>query len=249
VSTSRTGSTALLRAFANHPDAVAVYQPIKDGCRDLGGTDEDYRVYEQHHPAFESHHGKVYVSKEVTAYAVRGTPVNVFRSDAEMARVRPVFLIRDPLGAWRSMRPLITEYTPNALDHFIAAFARLCEYRQRCKEIAPAAALTLTMECMAEHPETVLRRLCMHWGLRFVPQMLTWTTPIESNMWVPSFVHSYNARDPRVWSSVRQSTTITKHAVAPNAMPIDDEERRRIEAVLVPAYGRLAAACTRHFMM
>ena len=111
MSTSRTGSTALLRAFANHPDVVAVYQPIKDGCRDLGGTDEDYRVYEQHHPAFESHHGKVYVSKEVTAYAVRGTPVNVFRSDAEMARVRPVFLIRDPLGAWRSMRPLITKYT------------------------------------------------------------------------------------------------------------------------------------------
>jgi len=244
VSTGRTASTALLRAFANHPDVVAVYQPIKDGYRDAGRTDEDYRIYEHEHPVFERELGKVFVSKELTSYAVRGTPVDVFRSDGDMERVRPVFLVREPLRAWRSMKRLMADYTANAIDHYIAAFVRLCEYQERC---AAGTALTLTTECMNENPELVMRRLCVHWGLRFAPQLLAWTRPIEDNMWLAPFAHTLNAHDPRWWTSVRASVTITKNAVAANDPPLDKADRRRLEAELTPAYRRLAATCARDF--
>lgn len=233
VSPSRTGSTPLLRAFANHPDVFTLYQPIKSGQRATGV--EDHRIY-GHHPVFDEHPDKAFVVKEVTAYVLRGRPLIVFPGDAEMRRVRPVFLVRDPVRTWRSWKKLMFDVVPNLLDRFVEAFLLVHELDLRCRSLDPSAPLALTLERLIEQPEPVLRRICRHWGLRYAPTMLHWSRPVEHNMRVETFERDLTAADLRWWSSVRRSTTITHDALSADDPRVEQAERERIEDDLRPAY-------------
>ena len=246
VAMGRSGSTALLRAFANHPDAYAMYQPIRFGKLHEGVHEEDYRLYD-HHPVFEGRPDKVFVAKEVTPWLSRGRPVVVFRTADDMRRARPVFLVRDPLRTWRSLAKLIGDNAEKMFDHFISTYREISADRERCHAADPSAPLVLTFERLLETPEHVLARLCEHWGLRAAPDTLRWNRPLDHNMWLPPYIEKYIDEDPRWWSSVRSSATIDPHAVAADEPPLAASQQDRLAAELGPVYRLLAEQCARDF--
>jgi hypothetical protein len=170
ISLCRAGSTALIHALSQNGDIDCHYQPIKAGNRSTGIP--DYGIFDLRSES------RYIVAKETIGHGTElDCTYQVFPNEQAMRDARPLFLLREPqetFNAWK-----ILGWTD--IERFVSSARNLFDTLYQVAEATGERPLIVTYNGLTSTPEETLRRICEHWGIPFVPQMLEWQLPYLEN--------------------------------------------------------------------
>lgn len=251
ISPTRSGSTALLHAFANNSNVDTVFhQPVKSGYRE-DKNEFDYSFFE----IGNDRYGHVLVAKETVggfagAEATfsplpnHGDNIMVgpwMASPDEIRRIEPMILIRDPFQTWNSIHKL-NEYSAgkseyySPFEYFVQSYKNVADFLIAAKEEGlPVHALT--QEMLAADPHGIMEKLCDKWGIPYDPAMVNWSLPYPSKTWFSHEALERFENDPRFQYSkeVLQNSTGYDYRPSPTRA-IEADKATIIEAELYPRY-------------
>ena len=173
VACPRSGSTLLMRIFAESPVCAVTSRLIlmgKAGSRELFSPDYSILEDSSHHSVFVSgmNLGKRFLicKEELGNNSQKGECLyDVCPSPSAYAKVRPIFLIRDPIRVFDSWKNVGWTDAQSLIDCYTNMFGMLHR--------APAHAVScLLYERLIQEPETEVKRICARWGVPFSETML-----------------------------------------------------------------------------
>lgn len=184
VSPCRSGSTAFMQSLNQSDDIHCFYQPMKEGIRE--GTQPDYSFFDGSHPAFTKYAGKIFFAKEVLGHT-RPEECNfeLFPDDEAIARSRPLFLLRDPVGTWSSWKKCKAAGKEGwegvcDLEMFKLAYAHTYNTFVSVRSVSEGATC-LTREHLLKDPRRIFQLICEHWGIPFTDEMIQWKKSFDVN--------------------------------------------------------------------
>lgn len=262
LSPTRSGSTALLRCFENHPLVDRVYhQPVKSGHR--SGADFDYTYFE----LLDQSSQQVLVAKETIGGfdhdeanfsplpATHGAMLRLGAwslSRSIVERLDPVVLIRDPRQTWNSIEKLNRWSAGKSPFHSPFSFF-LDSYRHVAQFALDAHhqglnPMIVTLEDLGYLPDVLLSEICQRWGLPYDDAMVRWTLPYGAKTWFSDETRVRMASDPRFRKSKETLEHATSFAYQPSAVEISPLEASTIKRELEPLYETLASLAHREIL-
>lgn len=206
IGTCRSGSTALLKAFAQHPNVHAVYQPIKTGMR-LNENEAPDRSF------FDGgcdKEGKDFtVAKETIGHRnLAECLYNIFPDDSSVQATSPVFLLRDPVQTFQSWSNLGW----GSLERFLASYHHVLNLAEIAGEICGEVE-TVVSENLSVDPEGILRSICKRWGMEYVDQLVNWTQNLGSGNLIERRLYkgSEDGFDAAHHTKARESVTFVEN--------------------------------------
>jgi hypothetical protein len=186
VTCPRSGSTLLMRIFAESPVCAVTSQLIS-----VGNTGErelfrpDYSILENpsHHTVFISamKSGKQFLisKEELGINNQKGEYLyDVYPTPSTYAMTRPVFLIRDPIRVFDSWKNVGWTDELSLIDCYTNMFRILHQ--------APSHAVScLLYEHLIQDPHTEVKRICAWWGVPFCGE----NAPLQATIRI--FVHLF----------------------------------------------------------
>ena len=234
VGACRSGTTALLQVFAQHPAVHCVYQPIKTGLRHTGVP--DYGIYHGSHPVFADHPAVVVVKETLGHATWDECTFDPLENDAVIRQVRPLFLFRHPVQTWNAWKRLGW----GSLALFIAVYQHQYGLMSRARAITPYAK-AITVESLSRYKRMVFPQICAGWDLPFAPEIVG---EFQQSVFDTPRLHMAHAA--RQYSQAQgshealaRSTTFALPTVQDNVTTTG--EQQVIQDVLEPIY-----ACVRH---
>lgn len=185
----RNVSTALMYSFAERADTAVVDEPLYG--RYLAETRAPQPHRDELLEVLETEGEKIVGDTILspppgkTVYFVKNMAHHLVESDMDWltdARVRNVFLIRDPIQMLPSLINQIEE--PNLRD---AAYKAQADWFRKLPD-----SLVLDAKPLLQNPEAVLNELCNQLGISFDPAMLSWEPGprAEDGAWAPYWYHN-----------------------------------------------------------
>ncbi|KAL8387203.1 hypothetical protein RB595_010081 [Gaeumannomyces hyphopodioides] len=242
VACPRSGSTLLMRVFAESSDCAVTSRLILMGNASSTDFRPDYSILEgpYGHVVFDKalESGKRFlVSKEELGNSSQKGEClyDVCPTPATYAITRPIFLIRDPVRVFDSWKNVGWTDLQSLMDCYTNMFRML--------DRAPSHAIScLLYEQLVQNPQKELEAICARWGLPFCEDMLGFKKPFGS-----SFIYSsdrertiYCEKKPLdLFKTVETSSSIISD-VPPHGL-LSNGEKTRIEEQL----GRLYLGCWR----
>lgn len=169
VSACRSGSTAVLTCFAQHPEVQAIYQNVKTGLRE--GKGENYELFYAT-PECE----KYLIDKETLGpHNAAESALAVFPEEHAITVSRPVFLFRDPVATWNSWY----DQGWQRYKLFELAYTTLFQTLLFATAVDRRAVLCIAYELLVVRPEETIKAMCSHWGVAYRSELLDWRTNLE----------------------------------------------------------------------
>lgn len=176
----RSGTTALLHAFSQHPEVKAVYQPVKSALRTTGLPNYDFFEAEEADPSLFS------VAKETIGHKTREEcTLAVFPNDEAIRATRPCFIVREPVATYASWLKLgwgNETLFADSYEHTAALF-------EKASSVSDQTCL-LIQEELAANPEILMKTLCLQWGIPFRPELVNWPKRLGADSPIHRWIHS-----------------------------------------------------------
>ncbi|RYP52000.1 hypothetical protein DL768_002796 [Monosporascus sp. mg162] len=187
VACPRSGSTLLMRIFAESPLCVVTSRPVL-----MGNTDSadifapDYSILEA--PSHRNisisamNSGKRFIicKEELGNNILKGEYLyDILPNSSAYAMVRPVFLIRDAVRVFDSWKNVGWMDIQNPLDCHMNLFQMLHRSPSHVTSC-------LLYERLIREPRTEIRRICARWGVPFLETMLDFKQPFGSSFVFPT---------------------------------------------------------------
>ena len=228
----RSGTTALLQAFAQHPDVHGVYQPIKTGLRLTGVP--DYGIYHGSHPVFADHPVFV-VAKETLGHSTWDECLfDPLENEAVIRQVRPLFVFRHPVHTWNSWK----RFGWGSLALFLTVYQYQYGLMSRARAITPYAK-AITVESLSRYKSVVFPQVCAGWDVPFAPEIVgefpqsLFDTP---RLYIAPAARQYSHAQGS-HETLARSTTFAVPTVQANVTTTF--EQQVIQDVLEPLYARV----------
>ncbi|RYP91372.1 hypothetical protein DL770_002512 [Monosporascus sp. CRB-9-2] len=187
VACPRSGSTLLMRIFAESPLCVVTSRLVLMGNTGSGGVfAPDYSILEnpsRHNisiSAMNSGKRLIICKEELGNNTLKGECLyDTLPSLSAYAMARPVFLIRDAIRVFDSWKNVGWMDIQNLLDCYVNMFQMLHRF--------PSYATScLLYERLIRDPQTEIKHVCARWGVPFLETMLDFKQPFGSSFVFPT---------------------------------------------------------------
>jgi FMN phosphatase YigB (HAD superfamily) len=189
VACPRSGSTLLMRIFAQSPDCAVTSRLILMGNAAEGsGTHcrPDYTILEdpERHIVYiqaRNSQRRFLVSKEELGNnSNKGECLyDLCSSPAAYTMTRPIFLIRDPVRVFDSWKKLGWTDVSSLVDCYTNIFRML-------GQSSAYAISCLLYEKLVQDPQTEIKQICRRWGVPYLDAMLHFKKPFASSFIFPT---------------------------------------------------------------
>lgn len=177
----RSGSTLLMRIFAESPDCAVTSRLLLIGNRSTEDFRPDYSILKSpyQHSVFVKamNLGKRFLicKEELGNNSHKGECLyDMCPTLSAYAMTRPVFLIRDPIRVFDSWKYVGWTDAQSMIDCYTNMFRMLDQ--------APSHTIScLLYERLVQEPRTELKRICARWGVPFSEIMLDFKKPFRSS--------------------------------------------------------------------
>jgi putative hydrolase of the HAD superfamily len=210
VAVPRSGSTLLMRSFAQNAACGVTSRLVTQGNRDVKSPFKpDYSIFGNPHlnkvykEALERQCGTLITKEELGHEEWKGEcDFDVLPRTALHESTKPAFLFRDPLRIYDSRKALGWDH----MSSFLTAYRNLARMWSESPE-----STSCVYEELVRNQELVLRRLCEYWNLEFTDKMLELTQPMENFLFSSEREKSiYTTHNPAgIFDTVKSHDTIT----------------------------------------
>lgn len=174
----RSGTTALLTAFAQNDYVSAIYQPIQTACVYDGIDDPRRDVFTdisrlRHLRKFGSLKKHV-VIKESIGIGLKGSRWDriyrdgIFPSRSDIFDSKPLFVACNPYSCWASWKRIGWSF-----NCYLKSYTLAFDFFMYCYRISDTVRV-VTFENLIRNREEIMIMLCHNWGIPFQKKMIYW---------------------------------------------------------------------------
>ena len=169
IAPARSGTTAFLHTIAQHQLVDTATGAMKTNLKSGGYL--NYNIYD----AISVYPFLFYKATLGTATTAECT-YNPFRSKEDVNRVKPLFLIRDPLQTFNSWKKM----NWGSIDLFILAYQNALTLYKYASNASPYTRC-VTYEHLANNPERIFKKLLWDWDIPFDENIFIWRTNLGND--------------------------------------------------------------------